>query len=704
MAIARVILLTIGLATLLTMVAFRGMGEHDFLFVHDEFLVLNLWDAYDVFFLFDDDNFGSFNATAVLVNFFDRIFYYVTLSLGIDFSLIQRWLYFFKIVILFLLPLTGFIQLHKLFGEEKMNRIWVYGISLWYAGNTYTLIYWNNNAFPLTLLVCYALGPLAVYTLHRAIFDTANSFQKSLLAATVLFGMSFALPLFLAFGVFFLVYVIFFFLLELRSGKHQSVQYSKMVFKNSAQLVVVVLPVLLHYGFLGYGMVATAPPTMNLSGGETFGSLRGGILYQFLQWFSWGIYTSWKPKSIFSFASYFTEWYSLAAPFCVYAVLASGRFINNLRNKAFLSIFGAGLVMFLFVKGGQPPFGTLYLFLLEHLPVFRVFRSPDTKFGFVIMLALSILLLFSYQESRRRVLTVVLCCVMLIQASLFFSGVAIRGENTKNSFDRILQVPQAYWEVAQFLNNPERTYGSIAMFPTDEFGLFRLNDGDQYIGQDLLPKLVQLPFVRVSENGSLPTAVFRDLDQNLVGGTVLQKYPLRYYIMRNDIGSVPNDFSLGGENFPLIFQNFTFRVYENLLAPALFEVRGARLVQFEKVSPVEYRVVVSGYQSEFQLIQHMNFHRGWGLYVEDNHSSFVPRLFRPDLARASDILEDASVNTWLVKREAIDQNREEVVLTVYFFPQGVFFGSLVITGVFLFGYGLFLWRFSKRNLLSKSSL
>lgn len=703
MATARLIALVVGIALLLTLITFRGMGGNEFLFVHDEFIVLQVWDARDSFSLIEEDNFGSYNAPAVLVNFFDRIYYLTTLTFGIDFSSVQRGLYLLKIILLFLLSALGFNLLGRLFLGEKIHRMWMYGIALWYAGNTFTLIYWNNNAFPLTILLCYALGPLAVYVLHRAIFGLSNSYRESILASMALFCMSFALPLFLAFGIFFLVYATLFFLIKLRMGKQNNVQFSKIVIKNGIQLMVVSFPVLLHYGFLWYGMVAIAPQTMNLEGGETFGSLKGGVLYQFLQWFSWGIYTQWKPKSIFSFASYFKEWYSLIAPFCIYGLIATGNFVRNLRNPAFIATLATGLIMMLLVKGGQAPWGVVYLFLIEHLSVFRVFRSPDTKFGFAIILALSILLIFSYRESRRWVLFVVLGFVIVVQSFLFVSGTALRGENTKNSFDRIIHVPQEYREVAEFLNRPERKFGSIMMVPNDEFGLFRISASDQYIGQSLLPKIVHLPFVRVSENGSLPTTVYRDLAKTLLNEGVLKKYTLRYYILRNDIGQIPDEIISRTDSLQLIFQNATFQVFENPFAPSLFDVDGAKISRIERVSPSEYRVSISDFESEFRLTQHMNFHNGWRLYVDDG-GSFVSRLFASDIARASHVFEEASINTWLVKRTDVNSDDHEIVITVYFYPQDIFLTYMIAVGILLVGYGVYVQFPNKGYLLRKTTL
>jgi len=72
----------------------------------------------------------------------------------------------------------------------------------------------------------------------------------------------------------------------------------------------------------------------------------------------------------------------LAAPFVIYGLLFVGaiRQRRNIYMIAFILLF---LIFLLLAKGSQEPLGALYLFMLEHVPGFRAFRSPDTKFGFV---------------------------------------------------------------------------------------------------------------------------------------------------------------------------------------------------------------------------------------------------------------------------------------------------------------------------------
>ena len=66
------------------------------------------------------------------------------------------------------------------------------------------------------------------------------------------------------------------------------------------------------------------------------------------------------------------------------------------QEKIIPRIFFLVLLAIFFTKGPNPPFGSLYLFLFEHFPLFHMFKSPIEKFGLLYIFLFTLLLLFIF--------------------------------------------------------------------------------------------------------------------------------------------------------------------------------------------------------------------------------------------------------------------------------------------------------------------
>lgn len=728
-------ILLFALALILTAIFFAGTDENEFFFIHDEFLSLTKGESQHSFFAYDSKNFGALSTTILFVSFFDRLYYALLYYFGANVHIAQELLYFLKLSLLLMVPYAGFRKLAGLFFSYGEKSVWILCVSLWYTFNTYTLIYWNANGFSFTVLICYALAPLAFYYIHRSLFGAEPLLTDKLKAVLLVYLMSFALPIFLAFVLWIVLYLtVYGFLaygrrswennssdspepterqaLPVVSPRRENWTFSSLL-KNALLFGILYIPFTYAYLLILYGMVSVSAPTMHLTGGETYGSLQGGILYQFLMWFSWGIYSYWEPRSVFTFHEYFRYWPSLLAPFLVYAMIAHGFIKKNLKNPHFLALFIALLFSFIMVKGPQEPFGAVYMYLIDHASIFRAFRSPDSKFGFVIVLTLAILLLFVIKHQRQKLFILLLAIVILIQGYPLFTGKAIRGENTAHSSDRIIHIPKEYEDLASFLNAPEKTYGYVTTLPSVEFGHFDLGDGEKFIGQDLLPKLIRLPFVYLSESGSLPVAVYRELTEGSV--SAFELYPIRYYIFSiGDRGGAP-----GGvrppKHFDLTFQNALFQVYENSLAPALFQRTHAVPVTFERVSPVEYRILLTGLRDREELLFHENYSRDWKLLPSTEKITWYSSW---QMEESRDILHTRGAtlsNVWAVDpatiKRVFPQNayREnpdgslDVEMTLYFKPELYLHIGLIVSSGALLAYllyiGYYKWRKRKDSIV-----
>ena len=276
--------------------------------------------------------------------------------------------------------------------------------------------------------------------------------------------------------------------------------------------------------------------------------------------------------------------------------------------------------MLFFVKGAQPPLGSLYVYLIENVPVFRVFRSPDNKFGFGVYTTLLFIITYlvsrfnSYLKPDRLRFISFLFVFAMAQLVIFVSGMGLLGQNTSESSDRILSVPKAYSELS--LKLKEEDYGFLLSEPQSDFSYFDLGGEDKHFGQDILAKVIDKPVVYTNEHSSISKDAYKKLQNAIKTNNVstLHEFPIKYYLVRRDDLLTRSDVSTVAffeSNFEKIFENSLFTLYKNPNALNIIESDSDILVK--KVSPVEYTVKFSSSEQAAELILFENYSIGWNL-------------------------------------------------------------------------------------------
>jgi len=723
---------TIFISLFLLVIFFNGMKPGEFLFIHDEFLAIDKQESSGLFLTRHPIDFGTANSAFLIFSFFDRVYYSIMYFFNLNIELVQRILYFIKLFILIYLPFQGFIKLSKLYLNQS-SAIAVFFISLWYSFNTFSLIYWNGNGFCLTLLVCYALSPLALYYYHKSIFCEGSYLDK--FKTILLFClMSFASFFFVLFALLVFIYTILYALLS-------KIKFI-FILKNILILSALFLPFLAMYFLVIYDMFVYVSPTVNLVGGETYGNLQGGFLYPLLMWFSWGFYVVWEPRNIFTFHRYYQTIPSILAPFIIYGLI----FIGMIKKKwnIFIPIFiFLFLVCLLFIKGAQMPFGDIYLFLLDHVSFFRVFRSPDTKFGFGIVFVVSVLLLLVSVKYRKKVFIPLLAAVILIQGYPLLTGIGIKGENNAEiSSDRVIHLTRDYRELTNYLNKNSQSYGYVMTFPSTEFDHYELGEGERHIGQDLLPKLTSLPFLYLSQSAGMLSNTYKQLLRIMETGDIseFRKFPIRYFIIRRD-NRFPKDQEFLKDNlakeFNLVFSNPLFDVYENLNALPIIKSDN---ISFKMINPVKYQIFFKNIKQDQLLYFYQNYHQDWKLYLAPyinnsqlcgdfiNHEAYHVKecraeksmaglddftyLFRRPLYDNTHAPSGGYANSWRISPEYIKANYDrkyfklnpdgsvDFTMVLFFRIQSMFYAGVVVAGVyFLIISSVVLFKSAKNNLL-----
>lgn len=698
------------LAIVLVAVFFKGISNPYFLFIHDEYLPLPGHEIWDQFFVNSRVDFGSSSTFALIVTLLDRIYYTFAYLSGLNLQKAQILLYGLKLLAILVLPYLGFRKLAQVFASKTQENV-ILVSSLWYSFNTYTLIYWHGNAFSLTLLICYALAPLALYWWERVVISgvevqspSCESLKDTLILAQILFLMSFALYLFAPFVLLLAAYTIF----RVAIG---SARLGNII-RRLAWLAATCAPLFAVHLMVGYEMFFLSVGAQNASGGDTNGNMQGGLLYMALMWFTWPIYTYWSPRNVYTFAEYFRTPISILAPFVLYGLILIGA-IRQRRNVFILSFTFLLLVFWLLAKGPQEPFGGLYLFLLEYMPGFKVFRSPDTKFGFVIVLSIAVLLMLTGSAIKIRRFVILVGAVVIIQSWPLLTGVAIQGENKVDSHDRVIYIPDEYQQLADYLNSPERSFGYVMTIPANEFARYLLGRGDEHTGQDLIPKMINFPFVHLSEFSGMPKHTYEKLMliQQTKDYAQLREFAIRYYVLRYDLKVDKNSTKairiFLKNNYQLVFQNSLFELYEDKDALPLVGWKGS---EASMINPSRIDVKLFPHQAQDVLVQHQNYHPSWHLYAADStktasskHGELVSLftdwldtlsfVWRVPVFEETHRLAFGYANAWDISKRAISSDTEKPsldyqLLTIFYWPQALF--CLLATVSLIFAAGYFL--------------
>jgi hypothetical protein len=641
--------------------SFYELGVFDLIFSGDQFFPFSLYEAErNFFYLRKQADLGVLNGWQFTTQFWDGLFYIIVYRLGIDRYVAQHLLFILLILVSFLVAFNGFKTIGaRMFGITTMLPIYL--ATIWYCCAPYVVQLLHGGVYNLGASFTYSLAPLILYNLHITLFKETD-FSQIFLTAVLMAIASFTFWLFAPLAFFLTIFI--FLQLILSRGS------VKLVLKNSVLLLGAYLPLISCILFaIGYEYLNNTPD-MNSNFTPTYGNMQGGIWYQLLMYHSWGIYTVWWPRALYPFGDYYFSLVYFSGVIGFYILLTLGllrvaftlvirrRFkllpdwllhllcieggSNTDYRKSFTSVIVPLLISFAVVvflaKGAQPPLGYIFEYLYESFGIFRVFRTPDIRFGFPIALSLAILLLYISISFKRSTIAVAIPTCILVLSFHLFDGTALRGKNISDKYvDRIYTVSRDEEELSNFLRNQKSYNQYVLPLPPIEYGLFTNSKADILSGQDPISKLVRHPFIYLSSTGGLAKNTHGQLSNIIEHAdySALQKFPIQYILLRKDICShctPPNLDKLGAFTRP-VFSNSTYKLLELHNSQPLISSTAA---EFRRVNPVKYQILINSLSAETPLLFNQNFSNGWRLYVDD--SPWKHRL--PSLDVGSRVVND----------------------------------------------------------------
>ena len=605
---------------------FKTLKQNEFIYMGDQFFRFNGFEAFiNSFFVRKLENFGVLNGWQFTTQFWDVLYYLLFYIFSITFITAEKLLFFIVILLSLILSFMGFKKMHSLLNSSQ-NILTVLIITLWYCFNPYPVILWHGGVYNMGSALTYSLAPLILYYFHISVF-TSSKLKDKIICAMLLSIASYTFWLFAPLAFALVLYSIIYLLFNIKSAPR--------FLKNVSILLIIYIPlicfVLFNILYEYYGNVGNNNSTFT----PTFGNQVGGIWYQVLLLFSWGIYTVWTPRSMYSFHEYYFSKFYIIPAIIMYAIIFLGYtkyylvsfFQNkNIKKKTAVSKIPVVILLILFIslflaKAGQPPFGEVFLYLYNNAPFFSVFRTADIRFGFSVVLSIALLMLVSFREFNKYFLSFTILVILGFQSIFFFNGKVIKGENIRDLYyDRVVYYTKDYKEVINFINKDKSIATYVLPLPAIEYGHYTFDTNEHHFSQDLLPKLINKQFAYISLSNGMSSNAHKDLEKIIKNKLYdnLKKFPIKYLILRRDIiCETCANFSEKeiGNKFKLVIKNKTFTVYEiNNPTPII----NSQNTTFQIINPVKFKISFRNVSKPQTLKLLTNFNKDWKIYISKN--------------------------------------------------------------------------------------
>ena len=430
------------------------------------------------------------------MSFTTALFYGIPLELGSGAASAQIFGMTVTFALALILAVTGFDHLLAHWGRlsSLSRKLDACLLGALYLVAPFTLAYISYGAFwMINIALAIGVMPLLFHLFLRCFVDEQNEFKLRSIATLTLCLIVVAWSILFIFPTI----LIFIGLICLRGG----------VTKQDVAKCLV-LGLLLFLGSLSslYGMYLSVfdagwqTATDTLTSNAAYGSIQGGVLTGFLQYSAWPIYTPWTPRLLLGFPSHFFSVYYISLTILLLAIVIAIPLVNNqgMAMKRYLYVALMLLVAVFFVKGGGQPFGLVFKAILSNVPGGGLIRTPDTKFGVFVILAIAIALTIALANGDqalfrfRFMCRLVIMAVVAYHAELLVNGQAILAVNSElavNQSDRgyVVTVTPAERLIMEALQH-EPTAGVVVLPPL--FGLTTRREGGVFSYRNVIGDFV----------------------------------------------------------------------------------------------------------------------------------------------------------------------------------------------------------------------
>jgi len=327
-----------------------------------------------------------------------------------------------------------------------------------------------------------------------------------------------------------------------------------------------------------------------------------------------------------------------------------------------------------------------------------------------VVFCISLLLIIASQKYKTYLFILLLLLLSIAQTYPLYFGMAVKGENIDDKYyDRIAKIGYEYKDVADKLNKDKSNNVSyVFTTPSVAYGVYSLNykGTDHLVGQDLLPKLINKPFIYLSSSSGIDSNVSKQLFKVITDENYdeLKKFPIEYIILRKDINCLDCPILTKenlDNNYLKILENNLFIVYKVNEFTPLINVKGSTL-KYEMVSPVMFKVNLENIKNQAKLNLMLSFNKNWHIYLDKNDKT--NKLLEKNLFNRTHKYANDYANSWIIDTNYIKQNFSKNNYTinkdgtlnfkviVYYTPQNWYYFYAFISTFLLTVYLLILLR------------
>lgn len=457
----------------------------NFLAVHDSpFLLTQEQISKGIFSLWNENNFGHPDYLRVTVAMVPRIasviFYTFTHS-----TKFSQLLYYFLIInVVWYAAYYAFQKILRLLDFREVQTAAFVG-SLFYTFNLYMITSWHGGVID-SVFHLFAIAPLLLYYV-LVIIQKGYSLKYVLLVAL---GISLTINT----GPFsYALYLVLFtpaLILYFRKITIRNILYSCLLAAITLLLSLWTLyPLIMQY--LRFDSFATS------SGLTEYQFNKFGLLGFFRLYLDWTVDAFWRGRYFHSYYPYYKNIITTVILLCLWFISLSV-FLhrkNRERNKhILLYILSALLFSLFFAKNILEPFGEINKLFYQYVPLFGIFRTPDTKFGLSIVLILSLLISYAFIFYKGKKTKAIIFICVILHIGVFFTAIPIVEQRAANSYDRIVRIPDSYKQLATLINS-DKAEGNVLFYPELSYGNYDYKNGYGLSGQDILGELLTRPVI-----------------------------------------------------------------------------------------------------------------------------------------------------------------------------------------------------------------
>jgi hypothetical protein len=504
------------------------------------------------FFIFSLNEYGSFDGLHSVIHLMDNLTLLFLHSIFDDVQYVQKIYFFILFLIFFILNYFSFLKINLNLTKKKNLYLNSFLLTLISVCLPYLALNFHGGSVNIAFVVSYSLSPLALFYFFKLNNQNQLKIKTAAKLSFVLFLISHVFWLVSALIISFMLIFLFFLFKKIKEKKF--IIFFLNIFTLVCMYLLLFSPnlYLLYLHYYQYLSLDAINQTMS------YGNMVGGLMHQIKMYSSWALSYDFNPRGFFPFKDYYFSGTYLLGITTLY-ISAFIYFFYKTQSKKFVKLY---YFLFLFTllsiflgKGSQPPFGEFFKYMIN-FNFFKIFRTPDNRFGFMITICILLMLCFSFINLKTRFKITITIIIIVTLGYPIFSGTWINGNYKNVDYDRVIKINDDLINLKKFMNkNLINKNEHIYILNGSNYDFYYVDEEDFYRGTDLLPKVL-------SQNILYSDKIIKGNKLNSID----KIKNTNYFIIRNDLYRKPTqkvrETEIDLSELKLIYKNNFYKLYE----------------------------------------------------------------------------------------------------------------------------------------------